>query len=335
MLVVAVLNHSASAGNPRVYVSNEDTGEVAVIDPVAGQVIHRINVGKRPRGIKLSPDHKLLYVALSGSPVAGPGVDESKLPPPDRSADGIGVIDLTSFKLLRTLPGGQDPETFDLSPNGKTLYISNETAELTVLDVTAGRVVKRVAVGAEPEGVTVRPDGKVVYVTCEGDSDVVAIDTARLKVVSKMRTGLRPRSVVFSKDSSLAFVAAERSAVVNILDAIRHRVLGTINIPSQSGKPLPARPMGTALAPDGRTVFVSNGRGETVAMVSVASRKVVRMVGDVGPRPWGIGVSPDGEKLYTANGPSEDVSVIDVKSGKVEKQIKTGGKPWGLVVAKQ
>ena len=64
-------------------------------------------------------------MALSGSPRAGPGVDESKLPPGDHTADGVGVVDLASHKLLRTLESGQDPESFDLSRDGKTLYVSN------------------------------------------------------------------------------------------------------------------------------------------------------------------------------------------------------------------
>src|SRR5687768_14564213 len=94
----------------RVYVSDETGGTVVVIDPLAARVVERIPVGKRPRGIRLSPDGKQLYVALSGSPIAPPGVDESTLPPPDRAADGIGAIDLASSKLVKTYESGQDPE---------------------------------------------------------------------------------------------------------------------------------------------------------------------------------------------------------------------------------
>src|SRR5438552_15193776 len=111
---------------PRIYVSNEDGGDVAVVDAATETVVTTIPVGKRPRGLKLSPDGKRLYVALSGSPRGGPGVDESKLPPADRSADGIGVVDLAKGKLLRTLKSGQDPESFDLSADGARLYVSNE-----------------------------------------------------------------------------------------------------------------------------------------------------------------------------------------------------------------
>jgi YVTN family beta-propeller protein len=331
MLVILVA--SASYASTKIYTSNEESGDIAVIDADTGQVLRRIPVGKRPRGLKLSADNKLLYVALSGSAIAGPGIDESKLAPADRAADGIGVINLFSYRLEKILPSGQDPETFDVSSDGKTLYISNEeTAEISVLDVQSGKVTKKVAVGREPEGITLRPDGKVVYVACEGDSEVVAIATNNFSVLSRMQTALRPRSVVFTKDGTEAFVPAERGASVTVLDATRHKPITTIVIPSASGIS-PARPMGSVLSPDGRSVFVSNGRGESVSVIGVANHQLLRTIKDVGMRPWGIGVSADGKRIYTANGPSDDVSVIDVESGRVENRISVAGHPWGIVVA--
>ena len=112
----------------RLYVSDETGGNVVVIDPAAGQVVEKIAVGKRPRGIRLSRDGKELLVALSGSPIGGPGVDESKLPPPDRTADGIGIVDLATHKLIRKYQSGEDPEVFDISPDGSTIYVSNEAS---------------------------------------------------------------------------------------------------------------------------------------------------------------------------------------------------------------
>jgi YVTN family beta-propeller protein len=57
-----------AAGAPRLYVSDERGGNVVIVDPQSASVIARIPVGKRPRGIQVSPDHKRVYVALSGSP---------------------------------------------------------------------------------------------------------------------------------------------------------------------------------------------------------------------------------------------------------------------------
>ena len=90
--------------------------------------------------------------------------------------------------------------------------------------------------------------------------------------------------------------------------------------------------MGAALSPDGKQLYVSNGRGESIAVIDVAGRKVARLIDGVGARPWGIAAGADGKKVYTANGPSNDVSVVDVATGKVEKRIKVGGQPWGIAV---
>jgi YVTN family beta-propeller protein len=319
----------------RLYVSDETGGNVVVVDPEAGTVIERIAVGKRPRGLRLSRDGTQLLVALSGSPIGGPGVDESKLPPPDRTADGIGVVDLSTHKLVRTHHSGQDPESFDISPDGTKVYVSNEdAAEMSVLDLTKGAIVAKAKVGEEPEAVTLRPDGKVAYVGCEGTNEVFAIDTSTSKVVGKIATGARPRGIAFTPDGTTAFVANENEATITVIDATAHKASGTIKLPRQEGAPTPPRPMGAAMSPDGRLLYFSLGRAKAVAVIDVGKKEFVRAMTDVGARPWGIAISADGKTLYTANGSSGDVSIVNAETGAVEKRITTGGSPWGVVLAK-
>lgn len=312
------------------YVSAEDSGEIFVVDAEQASVVARIPVGKRPRGLKVSKDGRYLYVALSGSPRGGPNMDESKLPPADRSADGIGVIDLVERKLLRTLPGGQDPESFDLSKDGKTLYVSNEeTAELSVLDLESGKILRRVPVGKEPEGVGVRPDGNVVYVTSEQDGKVTAIDAKTFAVVGEIAAGMRPRAVAFTKDGSLGFISNELGGTLTAFDPRSNKPLATVQIEAKT--PIGQRPMGLVLSPDDQRLFVSTGRGGAIAVVDVAKRELDHMIDGVGVRPWGIAISGDGKHVFTANGPSNDLAVVDVATGKVEKTVKLEGLPWGVV----
>ena len=48
----------------RIFVTNEASGDLSVIDAATQTVVATAPLGKRPRGIKVSPDHKSLYVAL-------------------------------------------------------------------------------------------------------------------------------------------------------------------------------------------------------------------------------------------------------------------------------
>jgi PQQ-dependent catabolism-associated beta-propeller protein len=312
------------------YLSSEASGEIVVVDPDTAAVQARIAVGKRPRGLKVSRDGRFLYVALSGSPRGGPNVDESKLPPADRSADGVGVVDLIERKLVRTFPSGQDPESFDVSRDGKTLYVSNEeTATLSVLDLESAKITHEVAVGKEPEGVTVRPDGKAVYVTSEQDSKVTAIDTATFAVIADIPAGMRPRGVIFTKDGNTGFISNEFGGTLTVFDPRSNKPLSTIKI--EAKVPLGERPMGLALSPDDKKLFVSTGRGGAIAVIDVAKRDFDHLIENVGARPWGIAMDSDGKRLFTANGSSDDLSIIDVARGEVEKKIPIGGLPWGVV----
>lgn len=153
-------------GAYRVYVTNETSGDLTVIDSADFEVAGTYRLGKRPRGIHPSPDGRLIYVALSGTPPAPPGVDEKTLPPPDHASDGIGVFDIAQNKITRIIQSGYDPENFDLSKDGTLLFVSNEdSASVSIVDIAAGKVIHTVKVGEEPEGVKTSPNGKFFYVT--------------------------------------------------------------------------------------------------------------------------------------------------------------------------
>src|SRR5688572_23359432 len=325
---------TAGSASYRIYVTNERSDNLTVIDSTTHEVVATIPLGKRPRGIHASPDGKTIYVALSGSPIAGPGVDEDSLPPADKKADGIGIVDVAQGKLLKVIPGGSDPEEFSLSKDGTLLYSSNEdTGEASIIDIAAGKVVAKIRVGekdSEPEGVETSPDGKFVYVTTENEGSITVIDTETRKAIKNVSVGARPRDVAFFPDGTRAYVTCENAGTVAIMDTVKHVKTGEIQI-GNSAPPENIKPMSVILSPDARTAYVSAGRGQKVFIVDTATDKVTGSV-EAGQRPWGIGLSPDGKYLYTANGPSNDVTVIDVTTSTVVKKIPAGTSPWGVLV---
>ena len=315
----------------RIYVTCETSGELAIIDSNTMAVASTVKLGKRPRGVHPSADGNTIYVALSGSPVAGPEVDESKLPPPDKTADGIAVFDVNANKISRVLQGGSDPENFDVSADGKTLYVSNEDASgVSFIDIASGKVTKTIPTGEEPEGVKVTPDGKRVFSTSEGDGTISVIDPDSARLEKTFKVGHRPRNIVFTPDGKHGYVNAENDAAVVLFDAVKNEKLEPISL----GKPGQVKPMGLALAKDASKLYVTTGRGGQVVIVDTATNKPVSSL-EVGKRPWGIAVSPDGKTLFTANGPSNDVTVIDLATQTVTKKIGVPGGPWGVVAVGQ
>lgn len=323
----AKLEAAPATVGPRIYVSDEVAGDLSIIDATTFKVTN-IHLGKRARGIHPSRDGKMLYIALSGSPIGGPGVDESTLPPPDKSADAIAEFDIAQNKVVRTLEGGSDPENFAVGPDGKTIYISNEDAEgVSFVDIPSGKITKTIKTGDEPEGVTLTPDGKLIYSTNEADGTVSVIDPEAGKLIKQIKVGRRPRNVVFLPDGKHAYVNAENDGAIGYLDTVKNVLLKPIPL----GKPGEIKPMGMALAGDAANLYVSTGRGHKVFVIDTATNHPVTSF-EVGQRPWGVALSADGKTLYTANGPSNDVSVVDVATNSVTRKVPVSQGPWGIVV---
>jgi YVTN family beta-propeller protein len=329
---------SLQAAGFQVWVTNERSGDVTVINGSDFSVAATIAVGKRPRGIHVSPDGKLVYVALSGTPIEAPPQIDAKGNPvfqrkkddddenADKSADGIGVLDVATHKLHAKLNAGSDPEEFALSKDGRRIYISNEdTKSASVINIASGKLEHIVPVGQEPEGVTTTPDGKQFYVTCEAGGDIYVVDAAAYSSIAHFKVNGRPRSVAFLSDGSVGFIPSESAGELNIVDSINAKVRKTIALPAGS------RPMKAILSPDQTRLYLSNGRAGTISVFDSHSYQLLDTI-KVGARPWGIGISPDGKLLFSANGPSNDVSVVDLKTNKEIARVKAGSSPWGVAV---
>jgi len=330
-----------AAQNYQVFVSNERSGDVTVIDGAGFKVLATIPVGKRPRGIHAGADGKTVYVALSGTPIAAPpqldahgnpvfekhkdddDEDEAKS---DKSADSIGVLDVAQRKLTGRILAGSDPEEFALSKDGTQLYVSNEDVKTaSVINIATGKVQHIVPVGQEPEGVATLPDGKHFYVTCESGGDVFVIDTVSYQAVAQFKVEPRPRSAAFLSAGGIGFIPSESVAKLNVIDTVHSAVLKVITLPEGS------RPMSVQLSPDEKTLYVSNGRAGTISVIDTHTYEL-RSTIKVGTRPWGIAVSPDGKFLYAANGPSNDVSVVDLGANQEVARVKAGTSPWSVAI---
>jgi YVTN family beta-propeller protein len=339
MMALAPLTVFASQ-DYQIWVSNEKSGDVTVIDGGSNQVLATIPVGKRPRGIHAGPDGKTVYVALSGTPISAPPQLDAKGNPifkrgkddddddsvkPDKSADAIGVVDVAGRKLTRKINAGSDPEEFALSKDGTKFYVSNEDVKTaSVVNIATGKVEHIIPIGQEPEGVATAPDGKRFYVTCEAGGEVYAVETAGYTAVGHFKVNVRPRSMAFLAGKDIGFVPSESTGELNVIDTANLKVSKIIALPPGS------RPMSVKTASSGK-VYVSAGRAGTILVLDGRTYELLATI-KVGTRPWGITLSPDGKYLYSANGPSNDVSVVDLATNEETARIKAGESPWSVAI---
>ncbi|HEY2808884.1 MAG TPA: DUF6528 family protein [Steroidobacteraceae bacterium] len=329
LAAVAVSLAWTQAHAARAYVSNEDDGTVSVVDTQRLESVATVAVGKRPRGMALSRDGRQLFVVVSGVPKCPPPLTDEQCAklPRDASADAIVIVDTAGLRVARVLKGVTDPERIELSRDGHTLFVTDEdAARVSVIDLARGKPIARIPVGHEPEGVRLSPDGRWLLVTSETDNNVAIIDPATHKVVHTVLVGTRPRDIAFSADGAYAYVSGEADASV-------YRLALPSGVPAAQITQLrkEARPMGVVMDAPRERLYVSTGRGGTVAVIAAADGKLVKEVA-VGARPWGLGLTPDGRRLVSANGTSGDVTVLDTDTLAVMGKVSVGRGPWGVVV---
>lgn len=310
LILTSLVLVSASAwADPtyRLFVTNEKDNTVSVIDSRTGVLETTLELGNRPRGIGLSPDHKTLYVALSGD-------------------NAIGRVDVATLEILENLSAGDDPETFDVHPNGN-LYLSNEDgAKATVMNPSTGEIIEEIRVGLEPEGVAVSPDGSRVLVTSESTNMVHVIDTAAHKVITNILVAARPRGLAFSHDGLRAYVSSEIGNEIAIIDTKTYTISNKVVVDIPRSKP-----MAIQISPDDKTLYLTTGRAAKVVIMD-AQTLAIKSTADVGKRVWGAVLSRDGSMLYTANGVSNTVSMVDTAASKSIMEIEVGRGPWGLAL---
>ncbi|MBN1842347.1 MAG: fibronectin type III domain-containing protein [Deltaproteobacteria bacterium] len=134
------------------------------------------------------------------------------------------------------------------------------------------------------------------------------------------------------------YVANPDANAVYVLDTSDGELIHTL----EAGK----KPVGVTASPNGRFVYVTNWRDNTVSVIdtgihSDGSPEVVGPPIQVGRTPIGVAVSPDGRYVYVANyhGNSEDaengsLSVITAPNGQVLWTVEDLGKlPVGVAVS--
>src|SRR2546426_7856056 len=123
VLLVLAFGSTRAGAELRVFVTNEKSDDVTVIDAATRAVVGTIPVGKRPRGVAVSPDGRRVYVTNSNS-------------------DSLSVIDAKTLEVLSTVPAGIDPEGMSVEPGGTALYVVNEN-KLSVTGLGGGSLAGR------------------------------------------------------------------------------------------------------------------------------------------------------------------------------------------------
>ncbi|WP_432590170.1 hypothetical protein ABVG11_35725 [Streptomyces sp. HD1123-B1] len=349
--------------------------------PRAGRAAHPSAAAEKAARAKLLPGmpapldpHDLYAADRPGRLAEAVKRFPSRVYVPNTLSDTVSVIDPKTFKVIRTIPVGHQPQHVVPSWDLKTLWVNNDLGNtLTPIDPATGRAGRTVDVH-DPYNLYFTPDGKHAVVMASKDRQLVFRDAHTMRVVKALPVSCYGvNHADFSPDGRYFIVSCEFSGELLKVDTARMKVVGQQRLPVAG-----AMPQDVKISPDGRKwyvadmvangVWVLNGdtfsrprllptgkgthglyvsrdsrkmyisnRGEgTISVLSFDSGKLVdRWRLPGGGSPDMGGLSADGKVLWLSGRYNAEVYAIDTRTGKLRARIPVGGGPHGLAVYPQ
>ena len=290
-----------------VFVLNSLDDSVSVINPANWTEIRRIDTGKQPHHLYLTPDETSVIVANALS-------------------DSLTFIDPKTAEVQRVVRGVLDPYQLRFSPDMKWFVTAaNRLNHIDIYrwDGKEMTLAKRVATGKTPSHLWIDSKSTTIYSTMQDSDELIAIDLGSQTIKWRTKTGPMPADVFGTADDKFMLVALTGSDAVEVYD-----VSGKTPVLSKVIKTAAGAHAFRAFG-DKRHVLVSNRVANTISRIDLQTLAVV----DSYPAPGGpdcMDVSRDGKQILVTSRWIRKLTVIDVASRKVVRQVNVGRSPHGV-----
>ena len=149
---------------PRIYVANESSNDVSVIDATTFE----------PVGTIAAMNHSTHDLAISR--------DGRRLFATNLASGRVSVIDTTKRETIASIYTGERCHVVALSNDNSQLWVANiGDNTISIVDTTTFRILGTIPVSKGPTGLTFSHDGRYAFVSSQGEKTVGVIDTASHK----------------------------------------------------------------------------------------------------------------------------------------------------------
>lgn len=260
----------------RVFICNEDSNTLTVIDPDKNVVIESVNLTSfdedpRPPFRYITGGVMPTHVAMVRKPLyhgaidihgAAPSPDNTMIATTGRGTSNVYLVDTVTMRVIGNTPNPQAGPT-----------------------TNPERLTSGIIVGREPHEPTFSRNGKEVWVTVRGEDRIAIIDVelARRASAGERVAAVReylptingPAQAWFSKDGAFAIVASQKSSQLDVFETGFDREgrshpkrLKTVDIRTQD--PRAFTPF-LKTSPDGSEVWLSHKLADAVSAWSVGA----------------------------------------------------------------
>ena len=315
-----------AAATSRIYISNNAGTTISVIDPATNKVVQTIEGIEVPEGAQFSPDGSRVYVTN--------GADTF-----------LDVFDRRTGKSIKRVPISGHANDLAVTPDGKRVLIciAEIPGALDIIDTTSLEKVKTIPMKSRLHDIVVTGDGKYAVAGSPAGQFAAFFDLKTEQLAGEMNfdQGVMPLAIENGPGGAgrRLFIQLNKTNGFAVVDFAKRQEVTRINLPDEpTGFWTGATPShGMGVAPDGKTLWVTSRRANSVFVYSLPDLKLIGHVSLPvlslpGKRPIGAGpnwvtFTADSRTVYIANRWIRSVTAIDVKTMKQVAVIPVGENP--------
>ncbi len=236
----------------RIYVANQFSNMISIIDPKNAKVISNIEVEDSPYGIDVNPLTNRVYVT-------------------NRVADTVSIIDGFTNKQLTTIKVGDSPLNLAVNIATNLLYVTNINSQtITVIDTLENKVIKNLNYTSIPYDVAVNPYTNLIYVSDLGNNSIQVISGRNNTLITSIPVDLRPSVIAINIVSNLVYVSNFMSDTVSVINGTTNKIVNTIKVGEN--------PIGITINPIKNKIYVFNSQDKTISVINGTTNKVIKQI---------------------------------------------------------
>ena len=167
---------------------------ISVISIDTQKVVKTIKIGRYPRGIAISNDSKLAYVAEMGG-------------------NRVHVINLEDFSVSY-ITIGSNPRAIVLSPDNTKMYVTmNLSGKVASWDLLGNKAGKTVKTGEAARSLAISADGLNIFVVNYKSNTISNVRSSDMKVLESIKTCNQPIGVTYDTPSGNIWVACYKGEI--------------------------------------------------------------------------------------------------------------------------
>ena len=236
----------------KLYVANQFSNTISVIDTDKSKVEKNIDVGNSPYDVEVNPFSNRIYAS-------------------NRDSDTISVIDGFTNKELSKITVEDSPLGIGINLGRGWVYVANlDSNTITVIDAIDNHIIKKLKYASLPYDIVINPLTNKVYVSDLGKDSVLVLDGSNNTLVSTIHVGSKPSVLAINTQTNTIYVSNFSNDTVSVINGTSNKIETHVKVGHN--------PVGIAVNPRINKIYVNNMADNTISVINGTTNKVMENI---------------------------------------------------------